>query len=403
MRRAIPDILTASDISQVLSAVRCERVQVMHRKIHAIAYILFVSILGLRVAHAEEGASSPATERKPAMEMVKVSDDKKGFALLPSGARFVPWGHNYASVDILKRLDEDPARVQREFEEMKLAGTTVARIHPELPRVLDKPDVANDKGIAGIQQLLTMAEKTGIYLKITGLANYTIADRPEWYDKLAEEDRWKTQAFFWETIARTCKDSPAVFAYDLVNEPAAAGKPTDGWYTGRMGDVEFCQRLSLNAGKRTGDEIFREWTARMVQSIRKQDSAHLITMGMLPFPAAYQSTSENLDFVSPHLYPKAGKVAEELELLQKFDWGKPIVIGETFPLSCSPDDLRDFLMKSRGVAAGWIGHWPDESPAELMELKKSGKATIQNAIWLSWVELFRELGPAMIATHAESK
>lgn len=269
------------------------------------------------------------------------------------------------------------------------------RIHPELPRILDKPDVASENGIAGIQRLLAIAEKTGIYLKITGLANYTIADRPEWYDKLTDDDRWRAQAFFWETIARTCKDSPAVFAYDLVNEPAAAGKPEDGWYSGRMGDVEFCQRLSLNAGKRKGDEIFREWTTRMVQAIRKQDSSHLITMGMLPFPTAYQSAAESLDFVSPHLYPKTGKVAEELELLKKFDWGKPIVIGETFPLSCSPEDLREFLLKSRGVAAGWIGHWPDESPAALMELKKSGKATIQNAIWLSWVELFRELGPSM--------
>jgi hypothetical protein len=29
------------------------------------------------------------------------------------------------------------------------------------------------------------------------------------------------------------------------------------------------------------------------------------------------------------------------------------------------------------------------------QLGKSGKATIHNAIWLSWVELFQEIGPQM--------
>jgi hypothetical protein len=333
------------------------------------------------------------------LETVKVAADKKAFILHPSGKRYVPWGHNYASVEILERLAKDPERVKREFAEMKAAGTTVARIHPELPRILSGPKEVDTKGVDSIKQLLKIAEQTGIHLKITGLANYRIKDRVAWYDTLPERDRWQTQAFFWETIARACAESPAVFAYDLVNEPGAVGKPEDGWYLGRMGDVEFCQRLSLNPGERNGDDIFREWTKLMVAAIRKQDPIHLITMGMLPFPGAYKAVSEQLDFVSPHLYPKTGKVDEEIALLKKFDWGKPIVIGETFPLSCGVDDERDFLLKSREFATGWIGHWPDESPAELAELKKTGKATIQNAIWLSWVELFKELGPQMNANN----
>jgi hypothetical protein len=28
-------------------------------------------------------------------------------------------------------------------------------------------------------------------------------------------------------------------------------------------------------------------------------------------------------------------------------------------------------------------------------MREAGKATIQSAIWLSWVELFREIGPQM--------
>lgn len=329
------------------------------------------------------------------METVKIATDQTGFMLSPSGERFVPWGHNYASVDIMERLTQDPERIEREFAEMKAAGTTVARIHPEMRYFLTGVEQTDPQGLEQLEKLLKIAESSGIHLMITGLACYKIDERMTWYDALEEEDRWNTQAFFWETIARTCAESPAVFAYDLVNEPGAVGKPEDGWYLGKMGDVEFCQRLSLDAGDRSGDEIFRQWTTRMVSAIHKHDQNHLITMGMLPFPGANKAAAEQLDFVSPHLYPKADKVEEEIELLKKFDWGKLIVIGETFPLSCSVDDERDFLLKSRPLAHGWIGHWPDESPTKLAELRDTGKATIHSAIWLSWVDLFKELGPQM--------
>ena len=335
------------------------------------------------------------------METVKIAPNEKGFILFPSGDRYVPWGHNYASVDVLERLAEDPARVARDFSEMKAAGTTVVRIHPEMPQILAAPDEADPLALDQLRKLLKIAENSGIHLKITGLACYTIENRLDWYDSMDEQDRWKTQAFFWQTIAQTCAASPAVFAYDLINEPAAVGKPADGWYMGRMGNVEFCQRLSLDPGNRTGDDLFREWTKCMVASIRKHDQTHLVTMGMLPFPGAYTAAAEQLDFVSPHLYPKSGKVDDAITLLKKFDWGKPIVIGETFPLSCSADDERDFLLKSREFAHGWIGHWPNEPPAELAELKEAGKATIQSAIWLSWVDLFRAIGPQMIGGTSE--
>ena len=180
------------------------------------------------------------------METVKIAPDHQGFVLHPSGERYIPWGHNYASVDILERLANDPARVEREFTEMKEAGTTVARIHPEMPRILLAPDKADPHALDQLRKLLKIAENSGIHLKITGLACYKTKDRMAWYDSMDEEARWKTQAFFWETIARTCAESPAVFAYDLVNEPGASGARSDGWYMGRMGDVEFCQRLSLD-------------------------------------------------------------------------------------------------------------------------------------------------------------
>jgi hypothetical protein len=298
-------------------------------------------------------------------------------------------------VDIMERLAKDPARVERDFNDMNAAGANVARVHPEMPAFFLGPDKVNPQAVARLQRLLKIAEASGIYLQITGLACYKIKDRMAWYDALDDERRWKVQEFFWSTIAKTCAKSPAVFCYDLVNEPAAAAKRADGWYVGRMGDVEFCQRLTLDQPKRSGDEIFRAWTKRMVAAVRKHDQRRLITLGMLPFPGAYKSAADQLDFVSPHLYPKSKKVDAEIVLLKQFDFGKPIVIGETFPLSCGADDERAFLLKSRGLAQGWIGHWPDETPDELAQLKKQGKLTIAQAMWLSWVELFREIGPEM--------
>lgn len=330
------------------------------------------------------------------MDFVKLSPDNKSFVLDPSGERYVPWGHNYGSVDIMQRLVQEPERVEREFAEMKAAGTTVARVHPEMPAFFDGPEKVNSQAIDRLKRLLAIAEKSGIYLQITGLACYKISSRMAWYDALDNESRWKTQEYFWSTVAETCAQSPAVFCYDLVNEPAAVGRPADGWYTGRMGDVEFCQRLTLEQRNRSGDDVFLDWTRRMVAAIRKHDQKHLITLGMLPFPSAYKAAVAQLDFVSPHLYPKSKKVDDEIELLKKFDYGKPIVIGETFPLTCSQDEEREFLLKSRNLAHGWIGHWPDETPAQLAELRKQGKIKIDQSIWLSWVELFREIGPAMV-------
>jgi hypothetical protein len=91
------------------------------------------------------------------------------------------------------------------------------------------------------------------------------------------------------------------------------------------------------------------------------------------------------------------KIAENSAIHLK----KPIVIGETFPLSCGVEDERAFLLQSREFAHGWIGHWPDESPAQLAELKQAGKATLQNAIWLSGVDLFQAIGPQLIGATSK--
>ena len=86
--------------------------------------------------------------------------------------------------------------------------------------------------------------------------------------------------------------------------------------------------------------------------------------------------------------PETGKIDDALKTLSGFAVGMPVVIEETFPLKCSPEELQQFFAKSKAHASGWIGfYWG--SPPE--ELRKSG--TIADAITLGWLELFQKGAP----------
>ena len=63
--------------------------------------------------------------------------------------------------------------------------------------------------------------------------------------------------------------------------------------------------------------------------------------------------------------------------------GKPVVIEETFPLKCPPADLREFLRRSRGRAAGWIGFYWGKT---LEEYRRS--EGLSSAITAGWLEFF---------------
>jgi hypothetical protein len=331
------------------------------------------------------------------MELVRVSADNKSFVLAPSSQPFIPWGHNYAVNQPADGEKFDWPRIAHDFDDFHKMRANVARIHLQVPDFMDAPDKPNAHALAELSRLLKLAEQKGVYLDVTGLASYNIKHRAGWYDALADKDRWAAQACFWEAVSKTCAKNSAVFCYDLMNEPVAGGQRKGGWYTGRMGDYEFVQHLSLDQGNRPQSEIAKEWTGIMVAAIRKHDRDHLITIGMLPaWGPSPKIVGPDLDFIAVHIYPSSGKVDASLKNLKQFDIGKPIVVEETFPLSCGVADERDFLLRSRGIAAGWIGQYPSETPDQLLALQRSGKITLGQAAYLSWIELFREVGPTML-------
>jgi hypothetical protein len=331
------------------------------------------------------------------MEFVRVAADKKSFILAASKERFIAWGHNYAVNEPDPVAAMDWSRIAHDFDDFHKMRANVARIHLQVPHYMDGPATPNRRALAELSQLLRLAEEKGVYLDVTGLASYHVKHRAVWYDSLSDKDRWSVQARFWESVAEVCAKSPAVFCYDLINEPVVRGARKDGWYAGRMGDYEFIQRLSLDPAGRSLDDLAKSWTRRMVSAIHKHDRSHLITMGMLPlWGPSQQVVGPELDFISVHIYPETGKADEALKTLQRFDIGQPIVVEETFPLSCGVADERDFLLKSRGLAAGWIGQYPSETLEELLALQKSGKLSLVQSIYLSWLDLFRDVGPQML-------
>jgi hypothetical protein len=214
------------------------------------------------------------------------------------------------------------------------------------------------------------------------------------------------QAHFWEGVAMTCHRSPAVFCYDLMNEPVVTeDKKGRDWTPGAFGDRYFVQRLTLDLAGRSQKEIARAWVDKMAGAIRKYDPHHLITVGAIPWaltwtnakPLFYsKEVSQNLDFVSLHFYPKHGEVDKALKALAVYSIGKPIVIEETFPLSCSVDELDEFIDGSRKLATGWIGFYWGKTIAEYKKEKRS----IGDSMTLNWLEYFVKKRPAIVSPIA---
>lgn len=337
---------------------------------------------------------------------VSVSDDGTHFQT-DDGSRFSPWGFNYDHDRDGRLLEEywteEWETVVSDFREMKSLGANCVRIHLQFGLFMDAADQPNRTQLNQLNRLLKLADETGLYLNLTGLACYHRQHIPEWYDGLSEQDRWNAQAVFWTAIAETCRDHSAVFCFDLMNEPILPGKePETEWLTGELSGKFFVQRISLDLKQRSRQEVAAEWVRQMTSAIRSVDRKRLITVGVIPWvfvfgggkPFFYApETGGPLDFVSIHFYPEAGKTEKALEALGAYDIGKPLVIEEMFPLKCSREEMKQFVTRSRSVADGWFGfYW-----GKTIDEYRNGK-TIADAITADWLQLFEELTPQMTAT-----
>lgn len=330
---------------------------------------------------------------------IRLSPDGKNFICAESKKRFLPWGLNYDH-DRDGRLLEDYwndewSTVVEDFGEMKALGANTVRVHLQTGKFMNGPSEVNPAAFEKLRELVKLSEATGLYLDITGLGCYHKQDVPAWYDALDEAARWDVQARFWESVAKTCADSPAVFCYDLMNEPILPGKKKEtDWLAGAFAGKHFVQRISLDLAGRTREQVAKAWVDELVAAIRRHDRTRLITIGVIPwaytFPGAKplfysQEVGAKLDFVSVHFYPERGKLEKALAALAVYDVGKPLVIEEIFPLKCDMEELGEFIERSGERADGWIGFYWGKTLEEYTE----GELDIGGAITVGWLEWFR--------------
>ncbi|TWT61434.1 cellulase family glycosylhydrolase [Rubinisphaera italica] len=339
------------------------------------------------------------------MSWIQVSLDGNGFEQTGTNQPFVPWGFNYDHEGDGKLLedywDDEWKTVEEAFQEMKVLGANVVRIHLQFGKFMDSPIQPKKASLNRLVKLLELAERTGLYLDVTGLGCYHKQDVPAWYDELSESERWQAQAVFWEAIAKTCANSPAVFCYDLMNEPVVPGgtrKRTD-WLGPAFGDKHFVQFITLEQGGRERTEIARDWIHTLVTAIHKHDKRHLITVGMVPWSLDRPGLNSgfdpmkvagDLDFIAMHIYPEQNKLEEAIQTLKGFKQvGKPLIIEEIFPLKCNVDELKQFITRSREYATGWLGFYWGTTPQQYREKPEDLPASIT----LGWLEFFQKNAP----------
>jgi hypothetical protein len=372
----------------------------------SVVVLAAVAVLGcgaatLAAEDAKPNASPPITEK------IRVSDDGTYFVFAESGKRYVAWGFNYLGDEgklLEEQWEDDWANVETDFREMRKLGANVVRIHLQVGTYMTAADKTDAAQLERLGKLLDLARQTGVYVDVTGLGCYHLDHIPAWYDELSEAERWNVQANFWEAIAKVCAGRPEIFCYDLMNEPVignGGAKPDDKnpWLGGELGNMYFVQRISKDPGKRSREEIAEAWVAQLTAAIRKHDGKALVTVGAIPwaqmFPGAKPlfyapQVAKHLDFVSVHFYPKANEVEKTIKALRVYDIGKPMVVEETFPLSCGVDELDQFIDGTSDIVDGWISHYFGKT----IEEHKQGKE-FTDALMVTFLKHWQEKGKAI--------
>ena len=364
-------------------------------------WLAFSLVLLAQLAHAP--ASHAADENPDPLPWIRVAASGDHFVREGEDSPFVIWGANYDHDSDGRLLDEywldEWQTVVEDFEEMRAMGLNCVRVHLQVGLFMSDPTTPNPVALNQLKKLLALAERLEMYLDITGLACYHKRNIPDWYDQLDEAQRWQTQATFWSAIAQTCAHSPAVFCYDLMNEPILPGKePSKHWLTEEgLGDKFFVQRIALDLHGRSRQQVAKAWVQTLTGAIRKHDQRHLITVGVIPWvfvfgggkPLFYDPhVGESLDFVAVHFYPQSGKIDAAIEALQHYDIGKPLVVEEMFPLKCNASELADFIERGQSQVDGWISFYWGKT---ISELEAREPKTMASAITADWLNAFRKV------------
>jgi hypothetical protein len=170
------------------------------------------------------GEQAASAEVSPLPRVHAQSND-----LVAGGEPFQVWGfnHGFASRHIVRRFINWPSAwkrdaVERQMRRASRLGANTMRIRLEYGQVMQSATEPRPAAMYALPKILTMAERNGIYLDITGLFPSRIDRSPQWYEELPEQERWAAQARFWDEVAALGATSPPCC---FMSSPASQSFP----------------------------------------------------------------------------------------------------------------------------------------------------------------------------------
>ena len=336
------------------------------------------------------------SEMEPETNISKISVGTAGQIQDSDGSLFFPWGLNYTNPDGVGLIEDNWYdqniwnTIKSDFLEMKALSANVVRIHLQYHRFMIDATTPDVQALDRLEDLVAYAEEQNMYLDVTGLAAYRASDQPAYYKEMTDQERWDTQKLFWKNIAARIGDSPAVFAFNLMNEPVVSvgcAEGTEcGWLPGAgLGGFNFVQNISRDPDKEFVPTI-KEWILEMTTAIRSEDNATLITVGFLNLGDISQFAND-LDYISVHVYPESGMVDASIEYVKNNQSDVALVIEETSNFKCNISELETFVNGLENNYDGLMGHYFGKTINELDE------TIIVDALHKNFLEFFVDRNP----------
>ena len=323
------------------------------------------------------------------MELIVVAPDGRCFAERDSGRPYIVFGTNYYdphtgwAPKIWRQFDAEKVRVH--FGLMSEIGVNCARVFLTAGSFQPNAETIDEQSLNKLDTLIKIARETDIRLLLTGpdhWEGYASYWRP---DRFAGEVALRALERFWDVVGRRYRGEPAIFAWDLLNEPhlpwfIGEWRPLwNAWLQKTYGNwaalkVAWGDELTesdqwgkvavpknrpdlgnprLRDWQRFREHLADQWVRRQVEAIRSADPTHLITVGYIQWsyplirsgnPSRYSAFNPHrqtrwLDFMTIHFYPTLGgpfsseenwvnNLAYLQAVLTYCHTGKPVVLGE---------------------------------------------------------------------------
>ena len=325
----------------------------------------------------------------PAMQLIVVTPDGQGFAERESGRPYIPFGTNYYdphtgwAPKIWRQFDAQ--KVREHFQIMQGLGVNCARVFLAAATFQPAADTIDQQQLKKLDTLIKIARESDIRLMLTGPDHWEGSVAYWKPDRFAGENSLQALEHFWQVIGERYKGEPAIFAWDLLNEPHLPWSVEqwhplwNGWlketyktwdnlkiaWGTELADANQWDEVTApadvadaNSPKLRDWQLFREeladrWVRRQVEALRKADPTHLITVGYIQWsyplvrhgnPGRYAAFNPHrqaglLDFITIHFYPTLGDPFGSEEnwtknigylqaVLAYCHAGKPVVLGE---------------------------------------------------------------------------